>query len=78
MSLPTCSVSVRTSSALYKRKHGCPHGQGSKSDTRASNLTKDIKKGMGQLAGALTNIRNGSDIFPHEESTLLTDTTGQR
>jgi hypothetical protein len=27
---------------------------------------------MGQLAGALTNIRNGSDIFPHEESTPLT------
>ncbi|HYM79398.1 MAG TPA: hypothetical protein VE377_25700 [Candidatus Dormibacteraeota bacterium] len=42
------------------------------SDTRAANVTKDIRKGMGQLAGALTNIRNGSDIFPHEESTPLT------
>jgi hypothetical protein len=42
------------------------------SDTRAANVTKDIKKGMRQLAGALTNIRNGSDIFPHEGSTPLT------
>lgn len=42
------------------------------SDKRAANVTKDIRKGMGQLAGALTNIRNRSDIFLHQESTPLT------
>jgi hypothetical protein len=42
------------------------------STKRAANVTKDIKKGMGQLAGALTNIRNGSAIFPHKDSTPLT------
>jgi hypothetical protein len=41
------------------------------SSTRVANVTKDIKKGMG-LAGALTNIRNGSAIFRYQESTPLT------
>ena len=42
------------------------------SSTRAGNVTKDIKRGLKQLAGALTNIRNGSTIFPHKDNTPLT------
>jgi len=32
---------------------------------------KDIKKGLKQLAGALTNIRAGSSVFPHRENTPI-------
>jgi hypothetical protein len=42
------------------------------SSRRAANVTKDIKEGLKQLAGALTNIRNGSPIFPHRDDTPLT------
>jgi hypothetical protein len=42
------------------------------SDRRTAIVTKGIKEGMRQLAGALTNIRNGSDIFPHQLGTPLT------
>jgi hypothetical protein len=37
------------------------------SSRRAANVEKDIKKGLKQVAGALTNIRNGSAIFPKGE-----------
>jgi hypothetical protein len=37
------------------------------SSRRTGNVEKDIKKGLKQLAGALTNIRAGSLVFPHKE-----------
>ena len=46
--------------------------KGQTSGTRTGNVTKDIKKGLKQLAGALTNIRNGSTIFPCRDNTPLT------
>jgi hypothetical protein len=42
------------------------------SSRRKGNVEKDIQKAMKQLAGALTNIRNGSAIFTHEERALIT------
>jgi len=41
------------------------------SSRRAGNVGKDIKKGLNQLAGALTNIRTGSSVFPHRENTPI-------
>jgi hypothetical protein len=42
------------------------------SSRRAANVTKGIKEGLKQLGGALTNIRNGSTIFPHKENAPIT------
>jgi len=42
------------------------------SSRRKGNVGKDIRKGLKQLAGALTNIRNGSEIFTHEEKAPIT------
>lgn len=44
---------------------------GRPSSRRAGNVGKDIKKGLKQLAGALTNIRAGSSVFPHRENTPI-------
>jgi hypothetical protein len=42
------------------------------SSRRTGSVEKDIKKGLKQLAGALTNIRAGSPAFPHRETTPIT------
>lgn len=42
------------------------------SSRRAGNVEKDIRKGLKQLAGALTKIRAGSPVFPHRETTPIT------
>jgi hypothetical protein len=42
------------------------------SSRRKGNVEKGIQKGLKQLAGTLTNIRNGSAIFTHEERTPIT------
>jgi len=41
------------------------------SSRRAANVEKDIKKALKQLAGALTNIRTGSPVFPHGKTTPI-------
>lgn len=41
------------------------------SSRRTGNVEKDIKKGLKQLSGALTNIRAGLPIFPHQETTPI-------
>ena len=44
---------------------------GRASSRRAGNVGRDIEKGLGQLAGALTNIRAGSSVFPYQENTAI-------
>ncbi len=41
------------------------------SSRRARKVEKDIKKGLKQLAGALTNIRAGCPVFPHGKNTHI-------
>lgn len=44
---------------------------GQPSSRRAARVERDIRKGLKQLAGALTNIRAGSPVFPHREKTPI-------
>ena len=41
------------------------------SSRRTANVEKDIRKGLKQLAGALTNVRAGALVFPHREDTPI-------
>jgi hypothetical protein len=41
------------------------------SSRRTGNVEKEIKKCLKQLAGAVTNIRDGSPAFPHRETTPI-------
>jgi hypothetical protein len=41
------------------------------SSRRTGNVEKDIRKALKQLAGALTNVRAGSPVFPHREDTPI-------
>lgn len=41
------------------------------SSKRTANVEKDIRKGLKQLAGALTNVREGALVFPHGEDTPI-------